>query len=83
VTAERGKTGESAPSRRTALLSGADAVELYVAEIDRNLEAIDAQVALLRAAFIERKRLLRDICSVQDKPEDEIPGARQESTGPG
>ena len=39
-------------------LTGTDAVELYVAEIDRNFDALDAQLALLREAFTERQRLL-------------------------
>jgi len=45
---------------QTSMLQGADALQLYLAAIGHNLEAIDEQLALLRGAIIERKRLQRE-----------------------
>jgi hypothetical protein len=66
-TARRAEaSGASSGSRQPAsgssavALTGAAAVELYVSEMDRNLDALDAQLALLREAFSERARLLRE-----------------------
>ena len=48
---------------QTTLLQGADALQLYLVAIDRNLEAIDEQLALLRGAIVERKRLQHEFNS--------------------
>ena len=48
---------------QTMLLQGADALQLYLVAIDRNLEAIDEQLALLRGAIVEGKRLQHEFNS--------------------
>lgn len=65
-----GESRQRASGSSAVALTGAAAVELYVAEMDRNLDALDAQLALLRAAFSERGRLLRE--ALPGGPADEI-----------
>lgn len=65
------REGQQCASGSSAVaLEGAAAIELYVAEMDRNLDALDAQLALLREAFSERGRLLRE--AGPGGPADEI-----------
>jgi hypothetical protein len=44
-------------------LDGREALELYLAKINRNVEITNEQATLLRTAFAERKELLHEILS--------------------
>jgi hypothetical protein len=63
MTTERMLPNESAPHTRPMSLEGQEALELYLAEIGRNVEAINGQATLLQTAFTERKELLQEIYS--------------------
>lgn len=58
---ERELSRNSAPYARGMSLEGAEALELYLAEIARNLDAIDQHLTLLQTTFAERQELLREI----------------------
>ncbi len=49
----------STPFTPPALLQGVDTLDLYLGAARRNVEALNEQVALLRAALAERQELLR------------------------
>jgi hypothetical protein len=49
---------EAGDCPRPMRLEGTEALELYLVEIGRNLALLGEQVALLRAALVERRRLL-------------------------
>lgn len=57
---------QSVPSqeRRPMSLDGKDALDLYLAKIGHNADALKAQAALLQAALQERLELLKDLQSV-------------------
>ena len=42
-------------------VEGEEAVDLYVAEFWRRIDALNRQIGLLQNAFAERKQLLREI----------------------
>ena len=50
---------KSTPDTPPALLQGVDTLDLYLGAARRNVEALNEQVALLRAALAERQELLR------------------------
>jgi hypothetical protein len=55
----------SAPVKRPMSLDGKEALDLYLAKIGANAEALNAQAALLQAALQERLDLLHELQSVQ------------------
>jgi hypothetical protein len=63
---------EFAPNTRLMSLEGAEAVELYLAGIDRNVDSINEQIALLQMALAERKELLRELDAGRGE-KDELP----------
>jgi len=70
---ERILLGKLSPEARTMALEGAEALTLYLKEIECNMQALNMQVALLQEALTDRKELLHEIHS-------ERPGST-ESTG--
>lgn len=62
---ERLLPNASAPVRRPMSLDGKEALDLYLAKIGANAEALKAQAALLQAALQERLDLLHELQSVQ------------------
>ena len=55
----------SAPEKRPMSLNGKEALDLYLAKIGANAEALKAQAALLQIALQERLDLLHELQSVQ------------------
>jgi hypothetical protein len=55
----------SAPEKRPMSLDGKEALDLYLAKIGANAEALKAQAALLQTALQERLDLLHELQSVQ------------------
>jgi len=53
--------GQSTPQMRDTSLEGVQAMDLYVAEFGRKIDALNKQIGLLQAAFAERKQLFREI----------------------
>jgi hypothetical protein len=51
-------------------LEGVGALDLYLAAISRNVESMNDQVALLRAAIAEREDLLRRSAANSDQEKD-------------
>jgi hypothetical protein len=52
---------KSAPQLQAMSLGGAEAMELYLAEIERNLAALKGEVGGLKSALAERSELLKKI----------------------
>jgi len=52
-------------------IEGDGALDLYVAEMTRNIQALNAQLDLLRASYAERKKLLRQLAE-NGPPENEV-----------
>jgi hypothetical protein len=52
---------KSAPQLPDMSLGGAEAMELYLAEIERNLAALKGEVGGLKSALAERSELLKKI----------------------
>lgn len=50
---------KSAPYMPPALLQGVDALDLYLGAVVCNVEALNEQIAQLRAALAERQELIR------------------------
>jgi hypothetical protein len=53
------------PEKRPMSLDGKEALDLYLAKIGANADALKAQAALLQAALQERLDLLHELQSVQ------------------
>ncbi len=58
---ERMVPEKSTPLTRRMAVEGEEAVDLYVAEFWRRIDALNRQIGLLQNAFAERKQLLREI----------------------
>ena len=58
---ERMVPEKSTPLTRGMAVEGEEAVDLYVAEFWRRIDALNRQIGLLQNAFAERKQLLREI----------------------
>jgi hypothetical protein len=61
VTSEKELRRQLDPATRPMSLEGLGALELYVAQIEHNLEALGEQAALLQEALAERAELIRQI----------------------
>ncbi len=66
--------GKLNPEARTMALEGAEALTLYLQEIECNMQALNVQVALLRKALTDRKELLHETHS-------ERPGSAEPTSG--
>ena len=62
---ERSLPDASAPEKRPMSLDGKEALDLYLAKIGANADALKAQAALLEAALQERLDLLHELQLVQ------------------
>ena len=61
VTSEKDLRSKLDPATRPMVLEGTETQELYLAQIERNLEALAEQIGLLQAALEERKEASRRI----------------------
>jgi hypothetical protein len=63
VTSEKELTRQSESITRPMSLEGMEAVELYVAQMELNLDELAEQAALLRKAIAERMELVLQIAA--------------------
>ncbi len=72
------------PTSRRMSLEGLEALELYEAQMDHNLEGLAQQAALLQAALAERTEMIRRIVACVAEQEEllrEIESSRKSIRG--
>jgi hypothetical protein len=70
VTSENEFLRQLDPTSRRMSLEGLEAVELYGAQMEHNLEVLAQQATLLQAALAERTQLMRQIVACVAEQEE-------------